>query len=154
MIAIGSKEICRVICFYTKPPNTAKITFKIYFPPIICYFLLLSKMIGILMSFLIGGRMGRLITKQVRMSSKPRLSRLKWRRESSGLGLRANMTYVRCLCLCFLEGSVGRVGAVGIREAARRQGGGRGTLFPPAHRKIIILTSNTMDSFCLFLYFT
>ena len=77
VIAIGSKEICRVICFYTKPPNTAKITFKIYFPPIICYFLLLSKMIGILMSFLIGGRMGRLITKQVRMSSKPRLNRLK-----------------------------------------------------------------------------
>ena len=55
--------MCRVICFYTKPPNTAKIILKICFPPIICHFLLLSEMISILMSLLICGRMGKPIRR-------------------------------------------------------------------------------------------
>lgn len=79
VIAIGIKEICRVICFHTKPPNAAKIILKICFPPVICHFLLLSKMISILMSLLICGRMGKLITKYVGIISKLSVNGLKMR---------------------------------------------------------------------------
>lgn len=80
MIAAGIKDICRVICFYTKPSNTAKITLKMYFPPVICYFLLLSMLIGPLMSLPICSKMGKLITRQVRIMSKPRVTGLKVRK--------------------------------------------------------------------------
>lgn len=62
MISVGIKEIRKVICFHTKSLNIAKIILKICFPPVICHFLVVSKMISILMSLLISGRMEELRT--------------------------------------------------------------------------------------------
>lgn len=79
VIAAGIKETRRVIRFYTKPPDAAKIMLEICFPPVICHFLLLSKMISPLMSLLICGRMGELITRDVGIVSKLRVNRLEMR---------------------------------------------------------------------------
>jgi hypothetical protein len=79
---IISKEIKEIHGLFTSTQTTPDCSnyLKMYFTPVICHFLLLSKMIGFLMVLLICDRTGTLIMEDVKIVSKLRVNKPQRRR--------------------------------------------------------------------------